>query len=169
MSLWWHCIAPAVDYEENPDIMPVMQTDDRGQPVGVTPTSFVVEFELLPEQEVNGLVDEYVHKIVFWIKEGIKEREKERRKGEGEGERVGRKEGVRGREGWGEGGSWENNWRIILNERTNQREGGKESKREGEGLEVSGVLTRRQLKDSEYDSTIFDLFLQILDLRLAST
>jgi hypothetical protein len=35
--------------------------DDSGQPVGVTTTSFVVEFELVPEQETNGPVDEYVH------------------------------------------------------------------------------------------------------------
>ena len=43
-----------------PEIMPMMQTDDNGDPVDVTSTSFVVEFELVPEQEANGLIDEYV-------------------------------------------------------------------------------------------------------------
>ena len=41
--------------------MPVKQIDENGEPVGVTSSSFVVEFELLPEQEENGLVDKYVH------------------------------------------------------------------------------------------------------------
>ena len=49
-----------LDYEENPSIVPRMRMDDNEQPVGVTTTSFVVEFELLPEQEMNGPIDEYV-------------------------------------------------------------------------------------------------------------
>ena len=44
----------------NLDIVPKMRMDDNGQSVGVTPTSFVVEFELVPQQEINGPIDEYV-------------------------------------------------------------------------------------------------------------
>ena len=35
----------------------MMQTDDNGDPVGVTSSSFVVQFTIVPEQELNGLVD----------------------------------------------------------------------------------------------------------------
>ena len=53
--------------------MPVKKMDDNGEPVGVTSTSFVVEFQLLPEQELNGLVDEYVHTYLCSKgREGIK-------------------------------------------------------------------------------------------------
>ena len=49
-----------MDYEDRREIVPVMQTDENGDPIGVTSTSFVVQFELLPEQELNGEIDEYV-------------------------------------------------------------------------------------------------------------
>ena len=45
----------------NPVIVPKMMMDENGDPFGVTPTSFVIQFELLPAQELNGEIDEYVH------------------------------------------------------------------------------------------------------------
>ena len=50
-----------MDFEDREEIIPMMQTDENGAPVGVTSRSFVVQFELLPEQEVNGEIDEYVY------------------------------------------------------------------------------------------------------------
>ena len=44
-------------YEGNPQIMPVVQMDDSGNPVGVTSNSFVVQFAIVPEQELNGRID----------------------------------------------------------------------------------------------------------------
>ncbi len=37
--------------------MPTLVVDANGDPRGVTSTSVVVEFEITPEQEVNGEVD----------------------------------------------------------------------------------------------------------------
>lgn len=50
-------IAPVIEYENNPEIRPVAQTDDNREPSGVTSTSFAIEFQIVPEQEVNGMVD----------------------------------------------------------------------------------------------------------------
>lgn len=50
-------IAPVIEYENIPEIQPVAQTDENGEPSGVTSTSFAIAFKIVPEQEVNGMVD----------------------------------------------------------------------------------------------------------------
>ena len=52
--------------EQQPEIEPVIPIDENGNPTGVTSNSFVVQFNIVPEQEVNGPVD----KLVWCLREG---------------------------------------------------------------------------------------------------
>ena len=84
-----------MDPAENPEIVPMMQTDENGDPIGVTTNSFVVQFVITDAQEVNGDVDEYVLTATGW-EEGMKRREGGREGGKerkGEREREGEREG----------------------------------------------------------------------------
>ena len=97
--------------EDHPEIAPMVPMTE------VTSNSFVVQFNIVPEQEVNGPVD----KLVWCLREGGEERGKERerreKRGEGEREWEGRREREEGEEGKG---------------RERERVGGKERESLGE-------------------------------------